>query len=124
MSRGCAREREIGAGACVKNRDRRRENTVHGGPNDSGIDSLSTGSLAHPFAHLLATLTSLTASLVGMRFFWYEMNASPAYSYNPLCGVRMRTGLGSHRGVPRRTVGQSQVILRHQITFSHELGGE
>ena len=30
---------------------------LHGGPNDSGIDSLSTGPLAHPFACSRAPLT-------------------------------------------------------------------
>ena len=34
---------------------------MHGGPNDSGIDSFSTGSLARPFARLLALLTRFLA---------------------------------------------------------------
>ena len=79
-----------------------------GGPNDSKIDSLSTGPLARPFACSLAPLTHLLAldclhcsrsplrSLVrllahfahslarGKEVLFYEMNASPAYIFNPL----------------------------------------
>ena len=68
----------------------------HGGPNDSGIDSLSTGPLARPFALSLAPLTRLLTppyslahfahSLArGKEVFLYEMKASPASSFNPLC---------------------------------------
>ena len=74
---------------------------MYGGPNDSGIDSLSTGPLARLFVRSLAPdcslrlrppLRSLVRSLAhfahslarGKEVYLYRMNASPAYSFNPL----------------------------------------
>ena len=82
-----------------------RGEAVHGEPNDSGLDAWSTGSLACLFAHSLTSLThllaphcffrshallhlsvrSLTSELVEKRFFFYEMNASISFSFDPLC---------------------------------------
>ena len=40
---------------------------VHGGPNDSGIDSLRTGPLTRPFARSLAPLTHSLAPDCSLR---------------------------------------------------------
>ena len=64
---------------------------LYGGPNDSELDSLSTGPLAYPIARSLALLTRSLAHFAhslarGKGVILDEMNASPAYSFNPLCG--------------------------------------
>ena len=94
-----------------------KEVAAHGEPNDSRIDSKSTGPVARPFTRSLALLThwlaphcslrsraplrsfvrSLARSLThsrarGKEMFFYEMNASISYRFNPSCGVGVGGG--------------------------------
>ena len=86
---------------------------MYGGPNDSGIDSLSTGPLARLFVRSLAPdcslrlrppLRSLVRSLAhfahslarGKEVFCNEMNASITFSFNPLIKEQDKRASGEH----------------------------
>ena len=94
---------------------------AHGGPNDSGIDSLSTGPLARPFTHSLVPLT-------GERFFLYEMNASPTYCFNPLSTFPLtshRTSPASPDHLPPAPTPREVLLERHpELGFGFVAGSE
>ena len=72
---------------------------------------------AQSFACLLTLLTPL---LMGKRFFLYEMNGSPAYSFNPLCSdVQFKIFLTKLKGLPnlfvRGKIFTANIEIRKKI---------